>query len=141
MAPRRKRRDEWRQTKKGTWTCSLGHRGLLVRLIQNEKGGFFYYDARRPDGTRQRRTLGTSERAEAERRGRRLLAALLSGGAPAAQGSPRARKSVSLGELCDRFVRECPMFLDNDEHVQTDWRIRLSILRAGIGDARDVTTL
>lgn len=144
MAPRHERRDQWRKTKKGTWTISLGHRGYRVRLFENRKGGLFYRDVQRPDGMRERKSIGTRDKAEAERRARRLLAALLSGGelAPDHVREPgRSESAVSLGYLCDRFVAECPMFLDNDAHGQADGRTRLTILRAAIGDARDVRTL
>lgn len=141
MAPRHKRREEWRQTKTGTWTRSLGHRGFRVRLFENVKGGFFYRDVRRPDGTRDRATLGTRDRGEAEALGKQLLAALLAGGEPTTCAATPVRRTVPLGQLCDRFVRECPMFLDNDPHVQSDTRIRLAILRAVLGEVRDVQTL
>lgn len=144
MAPRHERRDQWRKTKKGTWTISLGHRGYRVRLFENRKGGLFYRDVQRPDGMRERKSIGTRDKAEAERRARRLLAALLSGGelAPSDARLPvRSESAVPLGYLCDRFVVECPMFLDNDAHSQSDGRTRLTIIRAAIGDARDVRTL
>ena len=79
MAPRQRRRDRWRQTKNGTWTVSLGHRGYRVRLFEITKGAGFYRDVHRPDGARDRKTLGTCDRREAEERGRQLLAALLVG--------------------------------------------------------------
>lgn len=144
MAPRHARRDQWRKTKKGTWTISLGHRGYRVRLFEIRQGGLFYRDVLRPDGVRERKSIGTRDQAEAERRARRLLAALLSGGelAPNDVREPgRSESAVSLGYLCDRFVAECPMFLDNDAHGQADGRTRLTILRAAIGDKRDVRTL
>jgi integrase len=141
MAPRQHRRDQWRQTKNGTWTLSLGYRGVRVRLFQKAKGGGFYRDVHRPDGTRDRKTLATCDRREAEQRGRQLLAALL--GAPALVGPETAHAPcrVSLGALCDRFVDECAMFLDNDPKGQKEARVRLDILRSAIGDARAVHTL
>src|SRR4029453_11863881 len=113
MAPRHQRRDQWRQTKNGTWALSLGCQGFRVRLFQNEKGGYFYRDVHRPDGTRDRKTLGTGDRREAENRGRQLLAALLGGNGRLDDGTTQAPRRVSLGVLCDRFVEECAMFLDN----------------------------
>jgi integrase len=64
-----------------------------------------------------------------------------SGAGRRAGGAPSPRRAVTFGEVCERFVRECPMFLDNDAHVQADARTRLLILRAVIGDRRDVQTL
>jgi integrase len=141
MAPRQRRRDQWRQTKKGTWTISLGNRGYRVRLFENTKGGGFYRDVYRPDGVRDRKTLGTNDRREAEQRGRQLLAALLGGTVPGERRAIDTPARVSLGELCDRFVEECAMFLDNDPKGQGEARVRLEILRAAIGDTRNVLTL
>ena len=140
MAPRQQRRDKWRQTKNGTWTVSLGNRGFRVRLFQIEKDGVFHRDVRRPDGTRDRKTLATNDRREAEQRGRRLLAALL-GGTPEDRRGADSPTRVSLGALCDRFVEECAMFLDNDPKGRREGGVRLEILRAAIGDARIVQTL
>src|SRR5688572_24328703 len=109
MAPRQQRRDQWRQTKQGTWTLSLGCRGFRVRLFQKEKGGYFYRDVHRPDGTRDRKTLATPDRREAEQRGRQLLVALLGGNAQVPAETTHALRRISLGNLCDRFVEECAM--------------------------------
>ena len=49
--------------------------------------------------------------------------------------------SVRLRDLCKRFLDESPMLLDNTDRSQKDARTRLSIIRATIGDARDVRTL
>jgi len=141
MAPRQHRRDQWRQTKKGTWTLSLGCRGFRVRLFQKRKGGYFYRDVHRPDGTRDRKTLATCDRHAAEQRGRQLLVALLGGDVPVSNESAHAPRRVALGGLCDRFVEECAMFLDNDPKGQKEARVRLDIVRSAIGDARAVHTL
>jgi hypothetical protein len=141
MAPRQRRRDQWRQTKKGTWTISLGHRGFRVRLFEITKGGGFYRDVHQPDGTRDRKTLATNDRREAEQRGRQLLAALLAGGPVASSRSANESSQVALGDLCDRFVEECAMFLDNDERGQSEAQVHLEILRSAIGDAHAVHTL
>src|SRR5688572_13712966 len=142
MTPRRMRRDTWRKTKNGTWTISLGHRGYRVRLFENGKGGLYYRDVFRPDGVRERKSIGTHDRSEAERLARRLLAALLSGGelAPEQHASVPAL-AVPLGQLFDRFVKECPMLLDNDPGGQKEAATRLSILRSAIGSNRDARTL
>ena len=139
MTSRRRRHDQWHKTKKGTWSCLLGRRGeLQIRLFDNPESGFYYADVRSPGRNRKRRTLGTNDRIEAERLGRQLYLTLLSGKTPEPAATPRA---VQLSEVCELFVKECPMFLDNTEHGQRDTRIRLAILRSAIGDARDVRTL
>jgi integrase len=139
MTSRRRRHDQWHKTKNGTWSCLLGRRGeLQIRLFDNWKGGFYYADVRAPGRKRKRRTLGTNDRAEAERRGRQLYLDLLSGKADRPAAAPRI---VRLGELCDCFLKDCPMLLDNTEHGQRDARIRLAILRSAIGEARDVRSL
>jgi hypothetical protein len=33
---------------------------------------------------------------------------------PISAETPKSTRLVSLGDLCDRFVEECAMFLDND---------------------------
>ena len=48
---------------------------------------------------------------------------------------------MRLGDVCTRFLAECPEFVDNTEHGRADAKLRLSIIRAAIGEARDVRTL
>lgn len=134
MTSRRTRRDQWRKTNKGTWTISLGSRGQRIRLFQNRKDGVFYREVFR-DGRKDRQSLGTSDRDEAERLGKQLLSMLLSGQAP------RPKSIVRLGALADAFVKESPMFLDNAERTKADQVTRIAILRAVIGDNRDVSKL
>lgn len=134
MAPRRKRRDQWRMTKNG-WTISLGQRGRRVKLFQNGKDGFFYREVFQPGGSRDRKSLGTRDRDEAERIGRELLSMLLVG------QMPKRPSVVRLGELAEAFITECPMFLDNAPKTQADWRSRIAVIRGAIGDERDVRTL
>jgi integrase len=139
MNSRRLRRDEWRRTKNGTWTCSFGRRGdVQVRLFENRDSGFYYADVRAPGHQRAKRTLGTADRTEAGKQGQQIYLGLLS---VKAEGPVAAPQVVRLGELCERFVKECPMLLDNTKHGQDDARLRLAILRSAVGDARDVRTL
>jgi integrase len=135
MAPRQKRRDQWRQTKKGTWTCSLGHRGLRVRLFQNRKDGPFYREAHLPGKGKDRASLRTCNRDRAEALGRKLYAALLSG------ETPKPSAPVTLGELAQAFVHDSPMFLDNARRTRDDARTRFAILRASLGENFDVRKL
>jgi hypothetical protein len=87
MTLRQTRRDQWRKSKNGTWACSLGLRGCRVRLFQKTKDGIFYREVHVPGQGKDRISLHTTERAEAERLGRSLLASLLSGIAPKPQHS------------------------------------------------------
>lgn len=107
MATRKPRRTEWRQVK-GKWTRSLGTRGVRVRLFQRSKDGSFFRALWIQGRGKSRKSLGTTDRAEAERLGRELLAALLQEGAIADRGA------LPLGYLWERYQRECPAFLDND---------------------------
>jgi integrase len=84
--------------------------------------------------------LETRDRDAADELGRQFLAALLS--LPmSGQWFPTAKQSVRLGELCARFLRESPMLLDNVEKVRDEADTRLAIVRAVIGDNRDVRSL
>ena len=134
MPPRTKRRDQWRTTKSGTWTISLGSRGQRVRLFQMTKDGMYYREVYGPGG-KDRRSLNTRDKASAERLGLQLLAALMTGDVPP------PRSLVRLGELAAAFVAESPMFLDNTEHTKADQRTRVSILVAALGATCDVRTL
>ena len=79
MAPREIPRTEWTRNKSGGWTRSLGERGMRVRLFENRRGGVFYRQVWVPGVGRSVQSLRTKDRAEAERLGRQLLAALLQG--------------------------------------------------------------
>ncbi|NUQ20512.1 MAG: tyrosine-type recombinase/integrase [Gemmatimonadaceae bacterium] len=139
------RRSEWRQTDTGAWTCSLGERGTRVRLFQKRKDGMFYQG---PD----RVALGTRDRGEAERLGRQLYAALITGGGPGQYAAHELRMPqeggrrvisgpVPLGELWRRFRSECGTFLDNKAHTRQDVEYRAPVLLAYFGTTRDVRTL
>jgi integrase len=55
--------------------------------------------------------------------------------------SPQPRRVLRLAELADAFVTESPEFLDNVPRSQMAARSQIAILRAVIGDARDVATI
>ncbi len=136
MTLRQTRRDQWRKSKNGTWACSLGHRGCRVRLFQITKDGSFYREVHIPGKGRDRISLKTRERAEAEKLGRTLLASLLTGIAP-----KPAASAVRLGELIKAFLAESPMFLDNTDRTKEETRTRASILCSALGEDTDVRTL
>src|SRR6266705_3875663 len=109
MASRRSRRSQWRRTENGTWTLSLGERGYRVRLCEHrDKGGMIYREVQLRGDKKSRCSLGTHDRARAEEMGRRIVAGLMSGREPQVPTGP-----LKLGALCERFLAECPMFLDN----------------------------
>jgi hypothetical protein len=135
MTSRRIRREQWRRTKNGTWTLSLGHRGYRVRLFEKEKDGVIYREVQLPGGRKDRRSLGTRDKARAEELGHAIMASLMTGNMPSDCGP------IRLSELCRRFAEECAMFLDNKPHTQGDYRTRMLVLCASLGEGRDVKTL
>ena len=106
MAPRSNRRNGWHQVK-GKWTRSLGERGCRVRLFQKRRNGVFYRDVWIPGEGYDRTSLRTRDRDRAERLGRELLANLMTGEVTEAAGV------VTLGQLWERYHRECAAYLDN----------------------------
>ncbi len=134
MASRNTRRHEWKKAR-GKWTCSLGSRGMRVRLFQNRRDGTFYRATWIPGVGRDVASLRTKDRAQAERRGRELLAELL-------RGAPGpAPDVVTLGALWERFHRECPTYLDNAVNTTRDASSRVRVLLGYFGDVCDVRSL
>jgi len=88
-----------------------------------------------PDG-RDRRSLGTADRKEAEQQGRKLQAQLVLG---LEQRRPGGK--VTLGVLWDRFRTENPAFLDNIPTSQKDAKLRAKVLIAFFGADREVRSL
>jgi len=106
-----------------------------VRLFQKRKGGEFHRAVWIPERGRNIACLGTRDRTEAERLGRQLVAELLRNEVAYVPGP------VRLGELWDRFQRECATFLDNAPQSTRDARIRARVLLAFFGPQRDVRHL
>ena len=134
MATRRPNRTEWRITH-GKWARSLGHRGTRVRLFQRTKDGVFYRDIWCANGTYSRKSLGTTDRADAERLGRQVLAGLLRGEHEETEGV------VTLGELWTRYQRDCSAFLDNVQTTKDNTVTQVAILVGFFGEDCDVSTL
>ena len=135
MASHKTKRHEWHVTTRG-WTRSLGERGIRIRLFQKRKGGSFYRAVWRSDrGTPDRRCLQTTDRAEAERIGRDLLAALLR------QEDVQPVGPVGLLYLLNRYQSESATFLDNAESTKQEAAIRGKLLVAHFGTNCDVRTL
>src|SRR5258708_1363065 len=108
MAPRN-RRTEWTKTAAGGWTRSMGERGVRVRIFENRRGGVFYRAVWVPGVGRDVVSLETTDRDEAEQRGRALLAALLN-------GDPIAKPAaITLERLRERYQKEAPAFAASTE--------------------------
>lgn len=129
------RRSKWHRNHDGTWSCSLGERGTRVRLFQKREDGVFHRAVWRPGVGRDQRSLGTRDRNDAERLGRLLLAAILRGEAAPVAGP------VRLGDLWERFQRECAEFVDNKPRTREDAAMRVRYLLAYFGAERDVRQL
>lgn len=126
-------RNRWNQLH-GTWTLSLGSRGHRVRLFENAKNGIYYRDVW-VGGRKDRRSLKTRDRKEAERVGKQLLAELLKGQLHDQTGT------LMLGVLWERYSRECAAWLDNGMQSRKEDERRATILIAFFGADRDVSTL
>ena len=132
MAQRIARRNRWHRTKAGAWTCSIGDRGVRVRLFQKRRGGTFHRAVWIPGAGEDQRPLGTTDREEALRLGRLLLAELLKG---EVQSSPRT--PLTLGELWRRYSSECAEYLDNKERTREDSEARSRILLGYFGETSE----
>ncbi len=128
MAQRIARRSVWRRTKTGAWTCSLGDRGMRVRLIENRRDGIFHRAIWRAGAGEERRSLNTTDREEALRLGRMLLAKLMSGEVQALQRTP-----LTLSDLWRLYGSECAEYLDNKDRTREDSEARSRILLGYFG--------
>jgi integrase len=127
-----KSRSKWHRVN-NRWTLSLGTRGARVRLFENPNG--VYYRDVWIGGRKDRRSLKTLDRNQAERLGKLLLSELLKGSRE--ESSP----VVTLGSLWERFRTECPAWLDNSDQSRKDDARSAKILLAHFGENRDVSTL
>lgn len=133
MTSKSTNRSVWHKSN-GKWSLSLGARGTRVRLFEMTKGGVFYRDVY-VNGEKNRRTLGTRDRKEAERLGKLLLSELLSGKADEESGT------LTLQSLWDRFRRECAAWLDNSDRSKKDDERSAAVLLGFFGEQQDVTAL
>lgn len=101
--------------------------------VSNAKGGTFYRDVWLPDVGKDRKCLHTTDRAEAERLARALLAARLRNEHEAP--SPRV---LTLGTLWERFCHESQNFLDNLLRSRRDAAVRAATLIGYFGADFDV---
>ena len=132
--PRKASRTEWHQHN-GLWSRSLGNRGMRLRLFEKRSGGGFYRSVWIPGRGFDRKSLGTTDRNEADRLGRALLAALLKNEEIAASGL------LTLGDLWGRYKRDAVSFLDNREKTRRDDVYQAQILLGYFGEECDVSKL
>jgi integrase len=132
--PRKASRTEWHQ-QKGLWSRSLGNRGMRLRLFEKRRGGGFYRSVWIPGQGFSRKSLGTTDRNEADRLGRSLLAALLRNENVSASGA------LMLGDLWARYMRDAATFLDNHEKTRLDDSGRAQVLLGYFGEDCDVCKL
>jgi integrase len=126
---------EWHQLKNGTWCRTLGFRGTRVRLFERSEGGGFQRAVWLKSGRVSRKSLETKDRAEAERLGRELLAAML-------RDEDLERSGVlPLGDLWERYKRDCVSFLDNTKGSRENAERSAEVLLAFFGKDCDVRTL
>jgi hypothetical protein len=128
--PRKPRRDTWRQVD-GKWVRSLGSRGARIRLFEMTKG-IYYRDVWVAGCGKNRKSLGTSDRAEADRLGTQLLAALL-----------RQEDVIENGALClkylwEHYSKESPDFLDNTPRTRKEDEAHVRVLMDYFGEGADV---
>jgi integrase len=129
MARRTLKRSEWHRDKSGRLTCSLGERGLRVRLFEKRRDGWFYRVVWIPGKGRDQKPLRTKDKDEAFRLGKLLLSELLKNGLQPISGTP-----LTLGVLWRKYSLECVEFLDNGERTRQDANARWEVLRAFFGD-------
>ncbi len=120
----------------GRWSCSLGERGIRIRLFENRRGGVFYRAVWQAGRGKNRRSLGTTDRKEAERQGKALLATLRQG-----EASAIAQQRLTLGELWERYSKTCPAYLGHTRGARVDAATRAGILVAYFGEHCDVRSL
>ena len=131
---RKPSRTEWHQHK-GLWSRSLGNRGVRVRLCQKRSGGQFYRAVWIQGHGEDRRCLFTSDRSEAERLGKELLAAILKG------EDTGPLLAITLADLWEKYRTECVAFLDNTQRSQREAESHASVLIGFFGADCDVRGL
>lgn len=110
-------------------------RGVRIRLFERTKGGVFYRSAWIPNHGEDRKCLGTCDRAEADRMGTDLLAALLRSDRIESSGA------LPLGHLWEKYSSEAVQFLDNHERTRQEAAFHAAILIGFFGENCDVRDL
>jgi hypothetical protein len=99
------------------------------------KDGKFYRDVWVPGKGKNRRCIGTTDKAEADRIGRELLSELLR------EGNVTAEVPLPLGNLWRRYQIEAPQFLDNHAVSKANDANHAAVLIGFFGEQCDVRTL
>jgi integrase len=118
----------------GLWTKSIGPRGSRIRLFEKTKDGYYYCDVY-TSGRNVRTSLGTRNRADAERKGKEILSDLLSG------RIEEESSVLTLGSLWERFRTECAKWRDNGARSKKDDERSSKVLVGFFGDTADVSML
>lgn len=121
MAKRHPRRDEWHLVN-GKWTRSYGERGLRIRLFQKRKGGAFYRFVWHPGKGQDRKCLHTTDREEADRLARELLARAV------LHDEPQIKGPITLGYLLERYCNESAAFLARSDAGKREAKMRVKVL-------------
>jgi integrase len=108
---------------------------MRLRLFEKRSGGGFYRSVWIPGEGFSRKSLGTTDRNEADKLGRALLAALLRNENVSASGV------LMLGDLWARYKRDAVTFLDNHEKTRLDDSGRAQVLLGYFGGDCDVSKL
>ncbi len=132
---RKPSRNEWRQSKSGLWTRSLGDRGARCRLFQKRRDGVFYLAWWEPHRGMVKESTKTGNKAEADRLGREKVAELLSG----EEGFSTGR--LPLSYLWKRYESDSVSFECYSDRMKKEVESRVQILTAFFGAECDVRTL
>jgi hypothetical protein len=135
MARRIAKRSDWRRTDSGAWTCSIGERGLRVRLFQKRSGGTFHREFWTA-GKANRLPLDTTDKDEALRLGRLFFAELLKGEVLASPTRP-----LTLQHLWRKYSTECAEHLDNKPKTRDGSKATAQLLLGYFGDDFEVDQL
>src|SRR5215207_6832080 len=76
---------DWRNSKRGCWSLSLGERGRRVRVFQRQPGGLFFRETWIEGRGRNSASLHTQHKEEAQRRAVAFYLALTEGREPRPQ--------------------------------------------------------
>jgi hypothetical protein len=129
-------RSGWHQIN-GKWTRTLGERGCRVRLFQNRRDGVFYRATWITGQGKDRRSLNTTDRAQADRLGKALLGELRR----PTETAERTVRRLTLSDLWERFRTTCVTYKATNAEIQADATRRAAILIAHFGAKCDVRDL
>lgn len=147
------------------WSLTLGFPGLSVRVMQRVPNGPFYRVLEQPGDRQNWKSLGTDNRAEAERRARLFLHALIAPGTrqdgsagvrspddhghpagtaerpPHPETAPERAHLLTLREVADLYLGTSARHLANAPKTRADTVARVAWLTRGLGADRTVVSL